>query len=244
MNILGIIPARYASTRFPGKPLVIINGTSMIMRVYEQAKKCADLQKIIVATDDQRICAHVINHGGEAVITSETHHSGTERCREVLKKIPESNDWQAVINIQGDEPFINPEQIGQIAALLRSSTHIGIATLIKKISDPEEPFDPNTVKVVTDASGRALYFSRSAIPYLREQSEGENTRYKHIGIYGYRSEVLNEIANLPVAPPEKSEKLEQLRWLYHGYTVYTAITEFDSKGIDTPNDLSKLINIG
>lgn len=241
MKIAGIIPARYASSRFPGKPLADIRGTTMIMRVVQQATKCESLCCVVVATDDQRIFDHVKQYGGEAVMTSGKHTSGTERCKEVLEKIQCSHAIDAVINIQGDEPFIEPGQIDQVARLLQHSEQVSIATLIKKTNKKEELFDPNTVKVVTDASGKALYFSRAPIPWHRDE-KCTIQAWTHVGIYGYRSEVLQKITSLPAAPEEEREKLEQLRWLYHGFQIHTAVTTYESKGIDTPEDLSKLIN--
>lgn len=241
MKILGIIPARYASTRFPGKPLVDILGKSMVMRVFEQASKSSQLSKVVVATDDQRIFDHVNKHGGSAVMTATDHTSGTDRCLEALTLSEQEETFDAVINIQGDEPYIDPEQITQVAKILQQSDDVQIATLIKKTDKKEELSDPNTVKAVTDISGRALYFSRAPIPFHRDENAGF-TAFTHVGIYGYKSSVLKKIAVLPPAPPEKLEKLEQLRWLYHGYTIHTAVTAFESKGIDTPEDLSILIN--
>lgn len=248
MKILGIIPARYDSSRFPGKPLANIHGKSMIMHVYDQSKKCALLADVVVATDDERIQNHVLKHGGKAIMTAKTHNSGTDRCKEVLEKYSTTEPFQAVINIQGDEPYINPKQIEQVAALLINNKEVQIATLIKKIASINEPFNPNVVKVVTDSSGRALYFSRSEIPFIRNKKQPNSAqgidRYRHIGIYGYRSDILRQISTLPAAPLEEAEKLEQLRWLWNGYVIHTAQTEYESYGIDTPEDLSKLINIG
>ncbi len=243
MKILGVIPARYASTRFPGKPLVDINGKSMVMRVFEQASKCRELAKVVVATDDQRIFDHVTEHGGVVVMTGNQHPSGTDRCLEALTIAEKKEYFDAVINIQGDEPFINPQQISQLAGVLQSSDDVHIATLIKKTTKKEELSDPDTVKAVTDISGRAMYFSRAPIPFHRDKN-AETTTFTHVGIYGYRTNILREIAALPPAPPEMTEKLEQLRWLYNGYTIHTAVTAFESIGIDTPDDLSKLINNG
>jgi len=241
MKIAGIIPARYASTRFPGKPLADIMGTTMIMRVVQQATKCKALCCVVVATDDQRIYDHVKEHNGEVIMTSKNHSSGTARCEEVLGKLQKKQAIDAVINIQGDEPFIDPGQIEQVARLLQHSEQVSIATLIKKTDKKEELFDPNTVKVVTDASGKALYFSRAPIPWHRDEKSTVQA-WTHVGIYGYRSEVLQKITALSPAPEEEREKLEQLRWLYHGFQIHTAVTTYESKGIDTPDDLLKLIN--
>ena len=241
MSILGIIPARFASTRFPGKPLVEIGGKSMIRRVYEQAQK-ANLQKVVVATDDTRILEHVQSFGGHAVITSESHESGTDRCFEAYRKNDE--EFQFVINIQGDEPFIQPEQINLLADLLQDNS-VQLATLIKKIHTTEELNNPNLPKVVTDLHGQALLFSRQTIPFLRNVPPHDwllhHTFYKHIGIYGYRTDILEQITQLPVGKLEKAESLEQLRWLENGYKIRTAITEIENLGIDTPDDLEKAL---
>lgn len=236
MNILGVIPARYASTRFPGKPLADLDGKSMIRRVYEQAKK-STLAKVIVATDDRRIMDHVNGFGGDVVMTGAHHASGTDRCREAAEKEPGSFDY--VVNIQGDEPFLAPEQINLLASLLDGT--VELATLIKPIDTEEALFNPNVVKVVVDAQQRAIYFSRSTIPYLRGVApthwHGSQAYYKHIGLYGYRTDTLKAITSLPVSPLEKSESLEQLRWIENGYKVKVAITERETIGIDTPEDL-------
>ncbi len=244
MNIIGIIPARYASTRFPGKPLTIINGKSMIQRVYEQVSLAKTISKIIVATDDGRIEAHVKAFGGNVCMTSENHNSGTERCFEVVETI---NDMEidVVINIQGDEPYINPTQIDLLASAFVNK-EIEIATLIKQIHQNEELLSPNVVKVVKDLHQKAIYFSRSPIPYLRgDVMQDWLTKadyYKHIGIYAYRSAILKKIVALPLSNLEKTESLEQLRWIENGFSIHTAITEFESIAIDTPEDLKKLIH--
>lgn len=244
MKILGIIPARYASTRFPGKPLTTINGKSMIQRVYEQSLKANLLTDVIVATDDQRIFDAVVGFGGKVMMTSSEHNSGTDRCCEIIKKI--GNDYDAVVNIQGDEPFINPEQINQISELI-SSDESHIASLCKPIKDAEELFDNNVVKVVFDKEGKALYFSRQTIPFLRKVEKEEHlwmqerTFYKHIGIYAYKTTVLKEISSLPQSGLELAECLEQLRWLENSYTIKMGITEFESYSIDTPQDVEKCL---
>jgi 3-deoxy-manno-octulosonate cytidylyltransferase (CMP-KDO synthetase) len=240
MKILGIIPARYASTRFPGKPLIDINGTSMIQRVYEQAKKCTALSEVIVATDDDRIFNHVQGFGGLAVMTSPDHQSGTDRCAEVAYLHPE---YDVVINIQGDEPYIDPEQIGKVAACF-NSPKIELATLIKKITSIEELNNPNSPKVIINKLSEAIYFSRTPIPYLREFPQSEwlerFTYFKHIGIYGYRADILQKLTQLPVSSLEKAEKLEQLRWLENGYRITVAETELETHAVDVPDDLKKL----
>ena len=238
MNILGIIPARYGSTRFEGKPLALINGKMMIQRVYEQAKKADKLSEVVVATDDERIYNAVVGFGGKAVMTSTKHKSGTDRCCEVVDKI--GNGFDAVINIQGDEPYINPLQINQIAELI-SDKDTQLASLCKPVHDEEELKSPNAVKVVFDKNGKALYFSRFAIPYLRNQIE--RTFYKHIGIYAYKCDVLKKVAALPQSGLELAESLEQLRWLENGYTVRMGVTEFESFSVDVPDDIVKIEKI-
>jgi len=240
MLILGIIPARYASTRFPGKPLVEIAGKSMIQRVYEQSKKCALLNDVIVATDDERIYHHVKGFGGKVAMTSAEHQSGTDRCAEVSAKHPE---YDIIINIQGDEPYINPEQISKVA-LCFDAPDAQIATLVKKIQNEQELFNPNSPKVILNKNSEAIYFSRSPLPHIRGQKE-ENwlqhfNYFKHIGIYGYRADVLQQITKLPISSLEKAESLEQLRWIENGYRIKVAETELETYAIDTPEDLERL----
>ncbi len=243
MNVFGIIPARYASSRFPGKPLVNINGKLMIQRVYEQAAKV--LKYVCIATDDQRIFDAVTSFGGHVVMTAESHQSGTDRCAEAVELFERQLNIKAdvIINIQGDEPFINPVQIQQLTDLF-TLEETGIATLIKKITDKSLLDNPNVVKVVTRKNHDALYFSRSRIPYVRGFSADEwmNERdfYQHIGMYGYRKEVLYDICKLPKSGLEKAESLEQLRWLENGYNIKTSVTEIESVGIDTPEDLERI----
>ena len=238
MKILGIIPARYGSTRFEGKPLALINGKMMIQRVYEQSCKADRLSEVVVATDDERIYNAVLGFGGKAVMTSTNHKSGTDRCREVVDK--EGAGFEAVINIQGDEPYINPLQINQIAELI-SDKDTPIASLCKPVHDAEELASPNAVKVVFDKNGKALYFSRFAIPYLRNKVE--RTFYKHIGIYAYKTLTLREISALPQSGLELAESLEQLRWLENGYTVRMGVTEFESFSVDVPEDITKIESV-
>lgn len=242
MKILGIIPARFASSRFPGKPLADIGGKSMIQRVYEQAQKAESLSKVIVATDDPRILNHVVSFGGDACMTSESHPSGTDRCFEALKKEGGVNKFDYVVNIQGDEPFIDPEIIEQLAKLLDFKTEI--ATAVKKITDYESLFNPNVVKAVLSMRRQCLYFSRQTVPYVRGHEPEtwlENADfYKHIGIYAYRSDVLEQISHIPTSILEDTEKLEQLRWLGFGYKIYATITDHESIGVDTPEDLENL----
>ncbi|WP_439698426.1 3-deoxy-manno-octulosonate cytidylyltransferase [Mucilaginibacter sp. AW1-7] len=240
MKILGIIPARYASSRFPGKPLVDIAGKSMIQRVYEQAKKCVNVAEVIVATDDNRIFDHVQAFGGVAVMTADYHQSGTDRCAEVASLHPE---YDVIINIQGDEPYIDPEQITKLAACFNDAG-TQIATLIKKILTREELFNYNSPKVVINKLSEAVYFSRATLPHIRGQ-EPDNwlefyTYFKHIGIYGYRADVLQKITKLPISGLEKAESLEQLRWIENGYRIKVAETELETHAVDVPADLEKL----
>lgn len=238
-NIIGLIPARYASTRFPAKPLVDIGGKSMIQRVYEQAKKSTFLSKVVVATDHQEIFNHVKSFGGEVCMTREDHISGTDRCYEALSLQPEKFDY--VINIQGDEPFIQPDQINLLADKLDGKTEI--ATLVKALDQTEQLFNSNLVKAVIGKSNEALYFSRSPIPYLRNVKESDwiryHTFYKHIGMYAYRSDVLAQLTKLSPSILEQAESLEQLRWLENGFKILVVETKTESLGIDTPEDLEK-----
>lgn len=244
MKILGIIPARYASSRFPAKALVDIKGKSMVQRVYEQCLQSTLLTKVIVATDHDLIYNHVKSFNGEVIMTSENHQSGTDRCFEVVSKLTEQFDY--VINIQGDEPFIKPQQIDLLANCLTDTT-IQLATLIKKITDTETLFNPNTPKVIFNKNNEAIYFSRQTIPHVRGVNTDEwltkFTYYKHIGIYAYRTDILKEITQLPIGLLEQTEALEQLRWIENGYKIKIAITEFESQGIDTPEDLEKIVRM-
>ncbi|GGA88900.1 3-deoxy-manno-octulosonate cytidylyltransferase [Mucilaginibacter rubeus] len=240
MKILGIIPARYASSRFPGKPLVDIGGKTMIQRVYEQAKKCRSLSEVVVATDDDRIFNHVNGFGGVAVMTGANHQSGTDRCAEVARLHP---GYDVIINIQGDEPFIDPEQITKLTACF-NDPETQLATLIKRILTEQELHNTNSPKVVINKLSEAIYFSRATLPHIRGQ-EPENwlefhTFFKHIGIYGYRADILQEVTKLPVSPLEKAESLEQLRWIDNGYRIKVAETELETHAVDVPEDLEKL----
>lgn len=241
MNIAGIIPARYASTRFPGKPLVDIDGKPMIQRVFDQAKKCKVLTQIIVATDDDRIAEAVRNFGGEFCMTSAAHPSGTDRCAEVVERMKLTCD--AVINIQGDEPFIDPEQITSLAQCFEDE-RTALATLIKPIVSSEILFSANSPKVIVDAEQFAIYFSRHPIPFQRGVEQAEWLRhhqyYQHIGIYGYTRDALMKITKLQPSTLEKAESLEQLRWIENGFKIKTAITTVDSIAIDTPEDLERV----
>jgi 3-deoxy-manno-octulosonate cytidylyltransferase (CMP-KDO synthetase) len=241
MRILGVIPARYASTRFPVKPLADIAGKSMIQRVYEQAKKSAELSEVVVATDHPEIFNHVKNFGGDVVMTKANHPSGTDRCFEALTL--KDAEFNYVINIQGDEPFIKPEQINLLAALLDGE--VFIATIVKRITDTESLTNPNVVKAVISQNNNALYFSRASVPYVRNEPVGEwlgkGLFYKHIGMYAYRVDVLEKLTKLEVSPLEKAESLEQLRWLDNGFTIKTVETTLEALGVDTPEDLKKAV---
>lgn len=241
MKVIGIIPARYASSRFPGKPLVDIGGKSMIQRVYEQVKNTSCLHEVIVATDDDRIAEHVKSFAGNVIMTASSHQSGTDRCAEVIAKV---SGFDIVINIQGDEPFINPLQIELLASCF-DKEETQIATLVKKIHTEDELFNVNIPKVVRNIAGQAIYFSRQTIPYLRgiEQKNwlSKHSYFKHIGIYGYRTDVLKELTHLPISILEETEALEQLRWIEHGYTIQTAETEHETIAVDTQEDLERII---
>lgn len=247
MLVLGIIPARFSSSRFPGKPLAMIHGKSMIQRVYEQAKKANSLADVIVATDDSRIFEHVIAFGGKALMTSVDHPSGTDRCNEVTRELEKQGKaFDVIVNIQGDEPYINPIQIDQLCELFEQAK-TDIATLIKPILELQELNNPNVVKVVRQKSGAAIYFSRFAIPYYRGEKRDsiieQVSYFKHVGIYAYRSEVLAQLCELSKSKLEAAESLEQLRWIENGFKIQTRITDFESIAVDTPEDLLKLTNI-
>lgn len=239
MKILGIIPARMASTRFPAKALVDIGSKSMVQRVYEQASAAQKLDKVIVATDHEDIRRHVHSFGGVAVMTSEKHPSGTDRCCEALDK--ETAQYDYVINIQGDEPFIHPETIDELAALLDGTTQL--ATLVNKIKDASLLFRPTIMKVIFNKQYEALYFSRECLPYIRGYDRQEWLKhhdfYKHVCIYAYRADILQEVTRLPLSGLEKAESLEQLRWLENGYPIKIGITQHESISIDTPEDLER-----
>jgi 3-deoxy-manno-octulosonate cytidylyltransferase (CMP-KDO synthetase) len=241
MRVLAIIPARYASTRFPAKPLALLGGKPIVQRVYEQVKKV--VERVVVATDDERIYDAVVSFGGEAVMTSANHKSGTDRCAEAYKRL----DYEAdiVINVQGDEPFVAPEQIEALVKCFEKES-VDIATLVKPFSAEggiEALENPNSPKVVLNKEGEAIYFSRSVVPYLRgvERSEWlkSHTFYKHIGIYAFRAKALGEVTALAQTPLEKAESLEQLRWLESGYKIKVGITNIETIGIDTPEDLQR-----
>lgn len=251
MRILGVIPARYASTRFPGKPLVEIDGISMVMRTFLQAQKANLLSDVVVATDDQRIFDHVVSQGGKVVMTADAHPTGTDRLIEVADLHP---DFDGYINIQGDEPFIEPAQIDQVGAALGSENAVRVSTLVKKIEDLSQIYNPNVVKATRMQNGKAIAFSRSPIPFFRQASfewgiitpemeawHSEHGYFRHIGIYGFIRVALAQIRNLNQSALEKAESLEQLRWLEAGIPIYTQITTFESIGIDSPEDLERIL---
>ena len=241
MKVLAIIPARYASTRFPAKPLALLGGKPIVQRVYEQTAKM--VERVVVATDNERIYDIVASFGGEVVMTSPNHKSGTDRCAEAYEKLGYEAD--IVINVQGDEPFIATEQIEALVKCFENEA-IDIATLVKPFSaeaDIEALENPNSPKVVINERDEAIYFSRSVVPYLRDVERSEwlkhHTFYKHIGIYAFRAKTLGEITLLPQSPLEQAEKLEQLRWLENGYRIGVGITDIETIGIDTPEDLER-----
>ena len=239
--ITGIIPARYESTRFPGKPLVDIHGKSMLQRVYEQCLK-SKLDRLIVATDDERIVAHVKAFAGEVILTASTHKSGTDRIAEAANQLDLKDDG-IVVNIQGDEPFIHPEDINLLVTCFEN-TSTQIATLVKKIETIKTLENPNNPKVVLNANKEALYFSRAPIPHLKDLKKEDwlnhHTFFKHIGVYGFRTAVLKEISQLPSSLLEQKEGLEQLRWLENGYRIQTAETNSESIAVDCPEDLIRI----
>lgn len=241
MKCLAIIPARYASTRFPAKPLAMLGGKPIIERVYTQVRRA--VEDVVVATDDERIYDAVCNFGGRAVMTSTEHQSGTDRCYEAMTKV--GGDYDVIINVQGDEPFIQPEQIESLVACFDDPA-TDIATLVKPFSESdgiEALENPNSPKVVITRDMKAIYFSRSVIPYMRGVERQEwltkHTYYKHIGMYAFRSRTLGEITRLEQSSLELSEKLEQLRWLENGYRIGVGITDIETIGIDTPDDLRR-----
>jgi 3-deoxy-manno-octulosonate cytidylyltransferase (CMP-KDO synthetase) len=242
LQFAGIIPARYASSRFPGKPLAPIGAKPMIQRVYEQVCKVLDL--VWVATDDNRIFDAVSGFGGNVIMTSPDHLSGTDRCAEAVAKINEGreNKIDVVVNIQGDEPFIKPEQIKMLMECFSDET-VDLATLVRRTEPGEDVFNPNQPKVILNTKGDAIYFSRAVIPFIRD-TEPENWSkkhlfFKHIGLYAYRAETLKKITELPRSVLEISESLEQNRWIENGYKIRTAVTNWESIGIDTPEDLER-----
>lgn len=239
--MLAIIPARYASTRFPAKPLAVLGRKCIIEWVYDAAK--AAFNDVVVATDDQRIKSHVESFGGHVVMTSTEHRCGTERCAEALDVV--GSEWDVVINVQGDEPFVTVDQLRGVVAMFEDAS-IDIATLampIKAEKGSEELFNPNVVKVVINERGRAMYFSRWPIPYQRDVDASQwldhHRYYRHLGLYAFRPEVLRKITQLPMSSLERAESLEQLRWLEAGYSIGVALTDEETVGIDTPEDLRR-----
>jgi 3-deoxy-manno-octulosonate cytidylyltransferase (CMP-KDO synthetase) len=243
MAILGIIPARYASSRFPGKPLALINGKSMLQRVYEQSKAARYLQDLLVATDDERIATHARDFGARVLMTGGHHLSGTDRCHEAYSLNGTTYDY--VINIQGDEPFIDPEQIDSLAGACDGS--VEIVTQMIRCKNHSELSDAGEVKIVLNSSSEALYFSRNIIPFQKNMPEKDwhlhFNYYRHVGMYAYRSDVLNKIAMLQPSELEKAESLEQLRWLENGYRIKCIETRFESHCIDTPEDIDRVLNL-
>lgn len=242
MKILGVIPARYESTRLPGKVLMEIGGKSIIQMVYEQCLKSKSLSELVVATDSKLVLEHVQKFGGNAVLTSEKHPSGTDRCAEAVELLGGAINYDFVVNIQGDEPIINPENIDRMIARVKIPTEI--SSVYVKIKETEILLNPNVVKVVVDDSSDALYFSRSPIPHLRGESTdnwlNKYDYYKHMGIYGFRVDILEKIVRLPISRLEQIEKLEQLRWLSNGYKIKMVEVDSDSIGIDTMEDFERL----
>ncbi len=236
MKVLGIIPARYSSSRFPGKPLIDLKGKTMIQRVYEGAIKSHRIDKLIVATDDERIFNEVKRFGGEVMITSNLHSNGTERCLEVLSSFP---DFDIVINIQGDEPLVQFEQLDTLLQVFDDAS-VEIATLGIKTKEIDEIDNPNRIKIVTDHQNNALYFSRSKIPFERNSTE-DFSFLRHIGLYAFRTNTLREISHFPISNLEEIESLEQLRWLYFGKKIKVVETEIETPNIDTPEDLQKVL---
>ena len=235
MKVVGIIPARMASTRFPNKPLVDIGGKTMIQRVYEQAAKSDVLEDLYVATDHLDIKTEVERFGGKAFMTATFHENGTARCAEVLEIL--HDDYDVLINIQGDEPFFEPDSLETLVKTFNNPA-ADIATLVTEIKQSADVINPSVVKVVFDHAGKALYFSRAAIPYM--QSGKAITHFKHIGIYAYRTEVLRKLVHLEESELEQTEKLEQLRWLQNGFNIHVGFVAHDSNSVDTPEDLIAL----
>ncbi|MDX1444560.1 3-deoxy-manno-octulosonate cytidylyltransferase [Lishizhenia sp.] len=240
MKVLGVIPSRYGSSRFPGKPLLDIKGKSMIQRVYEGAKQSTLLDELVVATDDQRIVDEVEAFGGKVMMTADYHPSGTDRCAEVAAQYA---DFDVVINIQGDEPLVNPKQLDALLSVFKDE-EVEIATLASRNISTEDIANPNRIKLVCNAKAEALYFSRSAIPnqhHANKDALKDFPFYKHIGLYAYRSEVLLQLTQLKPSLLEQVESLEQLRWMYYGYKIKVVETDIETPNIDTPEDLEKVL---
>jgi 3-deoxy-manno-octulosonate cytidylyltransferase (CMP-KDO synthetase) len=242
MKTLGIIPSRYASTRFPAKPLADIAGKSMLQRVWEQCSLSQQIDELIVATDDDRIYEHVLSFGGKVCMTDTNHQSGTDRCGEVYRLLEEEGKlFDIIVNIQGDEPLLNPKQINDLVLFLKNTAEADLASQYKVLGDAKLADNPNLVKVVTSLSGKALYFSRSPIPYFR--SSTDLPFKKHIGLYAYKAEALERICSLGASILERTESLEQLRWLENDLGIYMQETEFENIGVDTPEDLEAIVKL-
>ncbi|MEM9022943.1 MAG: 3-deoxy-manno-octulosonate cytidylyltransferase [Bacteroidota bacterium] len=237
MRVLGIIPARYDSTRFPGKPLAEIAGKSMIQRVYERVRQANGLHHVVVATDDARIAQHVEAFGGAVTMTDPTHCSGTDRCAEASRNVTEPHD--VVVNIQGDEPLIHPEQIDELVGCFEAPD-TQIATLVRATDDREAIQSADTAKVVLDQQQHALYFSRYPIPFQRDPAEDQQQHWLHVGTYAYQATVLQQLTSLAPSDLEKAESLEQLRWLSHGFSIQTRVTSYPSIGVDRPEDVARV----
>jgi 3-deoxy-manno-octulosonate cytidylyltransferase (CMP-KDO synthetase) len=241
MHVVGIIPARFDSSRFPGKPLIDLKGKTMIQRVYEGALKSEMIHEVFVATDDQRICDEVTRFGGKVMLTSSNHKTGTDRCAEVAAQLK----TDVVINIQGDEPLVDYRQLNQLISAFNDN-NIQIATLATRKINSEDLNNPNRIKVVVNHNQNAIYFSRSAVPHANNLNDDAMTFYpylRHIGLYGFRTNVINEITQLTPTLLEQIESLEQLRWLYYGYSIHVVETEIETPNIDTPEDLSKVLEL-
>ncbi len=242
MTIVGIIPARYSSTRFPGKPLVLINGKSMLQRVYEQAAK-SNLTEIIIATDDDRIKEHALSFGAKVIITKPEHPSGTDRCYEAY--VLNNKNFDYVLNIQGDEPFLDPEQINSLVN--ECNGEVEISTQMIKCNSHDVLFDLGEVKIVLNTKNEALYFSRNVIPFIKGKDESEwhlhYNYFRHVGMYAYKVEVLEKITKLMPSELEKAESLEQLRWLENGFKIKCVETIYDSHCVDTPEDIEKVLKL-
>jgi 3-deoxy-manno-octulosonate cytidylyltransferase (CMP-KDO synthetase) len=243
MSIIGIIPARYASTRFPGKPLVIIEGKTMLQRVVEQSKKAALLNELVVATDDARIEDHCKSLDVKCILTKAGHPSGTDRCNEAYKL--SGTNAAYIINIQGDEPFLHPDQIDSLAKACDGKTEL--ATQMIKCNNYELLVDTGEVKIVLNEHKEALYFSRSIIPFVKNEDPKnwhlKHTYYRHVGMYAYRADILEKISKLPVSSLEKAESLEQLRWLQNGFIIKCVETAYESHCVDTPEDIEKVLKL-
>lgn len=243
MKILGVIPSRFGSSRFPGKPLIDLAGKSMIQRVYDGAMKCSAFSELVVATDDERIFTHVEAFGGRAIMTAAAHQSGTDRCGEVISYFP---DFDVVVNIQGDEPLVEAEQLNQLLAAF-DNPQTKIATLGIAVQNQQELFNPNRIKVVVNAQSQAIYFSRNPIPFgaqMLQEFWMKNYPYvRHIGLYAYRTETLRSLVKLEPTAIEKQESLEQLRWMYYGFPIQVVMTEIETPNIDDPEDVAHILDL-